>query len=84
MKILQNILKFYYIIKMLKKIRSFHIFKIVFSYLNDAGKLKLIKYNKKIQRKININLMNYKLYSDKYIIYETKKKKSKNIILIMI
>ena len=55
---------------MLKKIRSFHIFKEIFTYLNDARKLKLIKYNKKIQRKININLMNYKLYCDRYITYE--------------
>ena len=54
---------------MLKKIRSFHIFKILFTYLNDARKLKLIKYNKRIQRKININLINYKSYYDRYITY---------------
>ena len=35
-------------------------------------KLKVIKYNKKLKDKIDIKLINYKLYSRKYIIYETK------------
>ena len=37
-------------------------------------KLKLIKYNKQIQNQIDINIINYRLLSKKYIIYETKEK----------
>ena len=59
---------------MLENIKSTYIMKILFSYLNDSRKLKLIKYNKNFQRKININLEIYKLFSDRYIIYEEKGK----------
>ena len=59
---------------MLEKIKSFFIFKICFSNLNDKRKLELIKYNKKFQKLININIINYRQFSSTYIIYETKGK----------
>ena len=56
---------------MLDNINSIVIFKKLFSHLDEKIKLKSIKYNKKLQNKININLINYKYYRGKYIIYET-------------
>ena len=37
-------------------------------------KLKLIKYSKNLQNKLNVKFINYILYAGKYIIYENKKK----------
>ena len=45
--------------------------RILFSYLDEKIKLKVIKYNKKLKNEIDIKLINYKFYSGKYIIYET-------------
>ena len=59
---------------LLDNIKSIYFSRIVFSHLDEKIKLKLIKYNKKLQNKIDINLINYKFYSGKYIIYETKTK----------
>ena len=36
-------------------------------------KLELIKCNKNLQKNINISIINYKLFSGKYIMYESKK-----------
>ena len=47
---------------------------LIFSFLSEKRKLETIKYNKRFQNIININLYNYKLSSKKYIIYETKEK----------
>ena len=57
---------------MLKKIRSNIISKKVFAYINEYKILKIIKYNKYIQKKLGIDIINYKLYQGKYIIYESK------------
>ena len=46
----------------MEAIKSFIILRKVFSYINEEIKLKLIKYNKNIQNKINIKLINYKLF----------------------
>ena len=40
--------------------------------MDEKTKLDLLKYNKNHQRKINISLINYKLFKDCYIIYEEK------------
>ena len=55
---------------MLENIKSFYFYKIIFSFINEKKKLKIAKYNKKIQNKIDINLTNYKIFSDRYIVYE--------------
>jgi len=44
---------------MLLNIKSPYIIKITLSYLNEERKLELVKYNKKIQNIININIINY-------------------------
>ena len=48
---------------MVENIKSSFIMKLLFSYVNEEIKLQLVKYNKKIQNKININLLNYKVMS---------------------
>ena len=54
----------------MKNIKSTDVFENLFSCLNEKVKLKTIKYNKHLQGNININLINYKFFSEKYIIYE--------------
>ena len=56
---------------MLKNVKSKYIIKIIFAYVDYAQKLILIKYAKSFQMAINISIINYKLFSGKYIIYES-------------
>ena len=58
---------------MLENIKSLYFIRILFSKVTDKIKLKVIKYNKAIQKIIGINKINYKLFSGKYTIYETNK-----------
>jgi len=55
---------------MLDNIKSSYSLKYLFSFLNEKTKLKLIKYNQKLQKILDINLINYKLFSGRYIIYD--------------
>ena len=57
---------------MLDLIKSYYITKIVFTYVNEEQKLKIIKYTKKVQKEIDISILNYKFFKEKYIIYESK------------
>ena len=59
---------------MLRKIKSSYITKVVLFNLKDIKKLKLIKYNKYFQKRINIDILHYKFFSGKYIIYKSKNK----------
>ena len=59
---------------MLGNIKSRYLTKLIISYIYERVKLDIIKYNKTLQYLMNINLINYKYYSGKYIIYETKDK----------
>ena len=52
---------------MLENIKSSYIMQIVFNCLNDRLKIKIVKYNEKIKSKLNIGLINYKLFSGKYL-----------------
>ena len=54
---------------MLKKIKTYYFLRIMFSYVNEGNKLKIIKYNKDLQKITNINLINYIFFSKRYIIY---------------
>ena len=60
--------------KLIENIKSFDVIKKIFSNLDEKIKLKSIKNNKKIQNIIHINLNNYKIFSGRYIEYETKGK----------
>jgi len=58
----------------LKIVKSKNIIKIIFSYADERQKLKLLKYNKCLQKSISININNYKHFTEKYIIYESNGK----------
>ena len=59
---------------MLKHFKISYFLRVLFSCIDEKQKLKLIKYNKNLQNITEIKLINYKFYSGKYIIYETKNK----------
>ena len=49
----------------------------IFEYINDKTKLNIVKYNKRFQKEINLDIMNYRRFSRKYILYEAKGKGKK-------
>ena len=51
------------------KIKSLFNLKLVLSFLNESKKYNLVKYNKNIQSKLKLNILDYKKLSGKYIIY---------------
>ena len=56
---------------MLQDIKSVYFINILFSYIDEGQKLKLIKYNKSLQKILNISITYYIFFSEKYIIYES-------------
>ena len=59
---------------MLKNVRSSYILKIFFNHIEEIHKMKLVKYNKSLQNKLNVTLFNYKELSRRFIEYEDKRK----------
>ena len=55
----------------MEKVKSSYIIKLIFTYIDEEQKLKLIKSTKSLQNSNNISIINYKLFSGKYIVYET-------------
>ena len=55
---------------MLKNIKSKYIFKVLFSYIDEERKLKVVKYNKNLQIMNGINLINYQLFNENHFIKE--------------
>ena len=55
---------------MLEKSKSIYFIKKLFTFVDEKTKLDIIKYNKNMQNIMDINLINYKFYSKKYIIFE--------------
>ena len=45
----------------------------LFSLMEDRKQLHLVKYNKSLQKILNINIINYRVLSGKYTIYENEK-----------
>ena len=64
---------------MLENIKSKYILKNLFFYISEKKKLTLVKYNKNLQTKLNITLLNYKIFSGKYRIISENNKKCTNI-----
>ena len=62
---------------MLENIKSSYFVKNIYTYLYDKKKFKLIKYNKNLQRKIGLDIIDYRKFSGRYIIYEKEEKKGK-------
>ena len=72
---------------MLKNIKSIRIINKIFQPIIYERKLRLIKYNKNLQNKNDIDIEYYKVFSGRYIIlYDIKKrlKKEKNMIYLLI
>ena len=57
---------------MLENIKSLYFLKYFFMNLCELNKLKLTKYNKSLQKKLDLNISNYMFFSRRYIIYEKK------------
>ena len=60
--------------KYLSDIKSNVIIRKIFSFCNEKDKLKIVKYNKNLQNKMGVKLINYKLFTGIYIEYESKEK----------
>ena len=58
----------------LENIKADYFIQKLFSNLYEKIKLKTLKYSKNLQKKAGINLTNYKLFSGRYIIYESNGK----------
>ena len=52
--------------KLFKNLKSDYFLRKIFDYIKDYNKLKILNYNKKIQKRINLNINNYKEYSQLY------------------
>ena len=57
---------------MFENIKSIYFLKLIFQNFKQKRILELVKYNKNIQNKLDISLLNYKLFMGTYLIYETK------------
>ena len=60
---------------MLVNIKSTYFYSKLFSFMDEGEKLKIIKYNKNLQKILDISLLHYKLFSGRYIIYEENNKR---------
>ena len=60
---------------MFENLKSLYFIKFkLFIKIEEQLKLRLLKYNKNLQNKLNINIINYKYYTGNYIIYESNKR----------
>ena len=57
---------------MLKCIKNELFEMLLFSFLDEGTKLKVVKYNKGIQKNLDLSIINYKFFSGRYIIYSSK------------
>ena len=55
---------------MLNNIKSIYFLRLIMTYIKEGKKLELIMYNKNIQNKLDIGLINYKFFSGKYKIVD--------------
>ena len=60
---------------MMKNIKSVYFIKYIFSLLDEPPKIKISKYNKGLQKLLDLNLLDYRRLSGKYIIYEEDSRK---------
>ena len=47
-------------------VKSHYIIQLIFEYMTERKSLETIRYNKSIQKRIDININHYKAYSEKY------------------
>ena len=58
----------------MENINSQYFLILVFTNINEKRQLQIIQYNKNLQKILNKNIMNYKICSGKYIVYESTTK----------
>ena len=58
---------------MLTIIKSSYFIPSLFSYVIERQKLKVIKYNRILQKNLNISILNYKYFTGRYIEYESNR-----------
>ena len=68
---------------MLQKIRATYFYKKIFIHIDDKIKLDLLKYNKSLQKQLDISLNDYRIFSGN-ISYTKEKEKGKYIMDIVI
>ena len=56
---------------MLQKFKSSYFIKLIYIFVEEVQKLRLVRYNKSIQKNLDISIINYKFFSGRYIIYES-------------
>ena len=56
---------------MLQNIKSSYFIKLIYTFLDEGQKLKLVRYNKSMQKNLDISIINYKHFNGRYIIYES-------------
>ena len=59
---------------MIKNIKSSYYIRLIFLSISEKKKFKIAKYNKFLQNFLGINIINYRQYSKRYIIYESNRK----------
>ena len=62
----------------LDNIISFDIYKTIFSFFTDKKKLEIVRYNIRIQNRLDININNYRDFTRKYLKNEIIKKENNN------
>ena len=55
---------------MLENIKASYFIQLLFSYLSMGKELRIINYNKSFQKIMGLNIMDYKQFSGRFIIYE--------------
>ena len=55
---------------MVENIKSNFFMRDLFSLVEDGKQLQLVKYNKSLQKILNLNIMNFRVFSGKYTVYE--------------
>ena len=63
----------------LKNLKSDYFIHKFFGYMTERKYLKIIRYNKSIQKRIDININHYKVYSEKYLHVSFNDNKKKDI-----
>ena len=56
---------------MLENIKATYFIKLLFEYVDERQKLKVVKFNKSLQNIINMSISNYKFFLQKYTIKES-------------
>ena len=58
---------------MLQNIKSSYFIELIYTFVEEVQKLRLVRYKKSIQKNLDISIINYKLFNGNYIIYESNR-----------